>query len=227
MVSLKNITFKSSYNWFPIDILRLVRPLIAIFSPVQDHLNYYIYIIYSSNYVQNAFWQSGSDSRWILSKKIIEPPPFTENFILSFHFVFRMSLRSNIQWMSERYIWWVSDWQFSVKFRQKWPHRGRRWIIMMERCICMWKPCRAALTEGFSCEKGWPRLPVTMFTTRRKQHCPLNICRYVSWVNKHLYSYLKKGFLCEKAWPRPTKASSDCSHHQELEETIQVLIYIE
>ena len=38
--------------------LRLVRPLTAICRPVQGHLNYYVYEIYSSNYVQNAFWQS-------------------------------------------------------------------------------------------------------------------------------------------------------------------------
>ena len=31
----KNITFKSSYDWFKIDVLRLIRPLTAIFSPVQ------------------------------------------------------------------------------------------------------------------------------------------------------------------------------------------------
>ena len=102
-------------------------------------------------------------------------------------------LISDIKWMSERYIWWVkSDWHFSVKFRQEWPHRGRRWIIMMERCICMWKPCRAALTEGFSCEKGWPRLPVTMFTTRRKKHCPFDICRYISWVATYLHICIYK-----------------------------------
>ena len=46
LVSVKNITFKSYYNWFKIDILRLLRPLTAIFS--HSHLN--------CN-VQNAFWQ--------------------------------------------------------------------------------------------------------------------------------------------------------------------------
>ena len=40
LVSVKNITFKSSYNWFKIDIFRLVRPLTAIFSHIQGHLNY-------------------------------------------------------------------------------------------------------------------------------------------------------------------------------------------
>ena len=44
LVSVKNITFKSSYNWFKIDILRPVWPLTAIFSPVKGHLNYYYYI---------------------------------------------------------------------------------------------------------------------------------------------------------------------------------------
>ena len=39
------------------------------------HLNYNIYIIIqSSNYVQNAFWQSGSDSRWFLSTKKLKKP---------------------------------------------------------------------------------------------------------------------------------------------------------
>ena len=44
--SVKNVTFKSSYNWFKINILRLVLPLTAILSPVQGHLNSYEYIIY-------------------------------------------------------------------------------------------------------------------------------------------------------------------------------------
>ena len=45
LISVKNITFMSSNNWFKIDILRLVQPLTAIFSPVQGHLNYYIYVV--------------------------------------------------------------------------------------------------------------------------------------------------------------------------------------
>ena len=65
----QNITFKSSYNWFKIDIRWLLRPPTAIFSHVHSNLNFYIYIIESSNYVQNAFWQSGSDCRWFLSLK--------------------------------------------------------------------------------------------------------------------------------------------------------------
>ena len=40
----KNITLKSSYNWFKIDIRWLLRPLTAIFSDVYSHLNYYIYV---------------------------------------------------------------------------------------------------------------------------------------------------------------------------------------
>ena len=40
LVSVKNITFKSCYNWFKFDILRLIRPLTVIFSHVQGHLNY-------------------------------------------------------------------------------------------------------------------------------------------------------------------------------------------
>ena len=69
-------------------------------SHVHSHLNYYIYTIKSSNYVQNTLWQSGSDSKWLLSKvKIeeekslmgLETPPFMENSIKNFHFVFRMT----------------------------------------------------------------------------------------------------------------------------------------
>ena len=44
LVSAKIITFKSSYNWLEIDILRLLRLPTAIFSHVHSHLNYYIYI---------------------------------------------------------------------------------------------------------------------------------------------------------------------------------------
>ena len=43
LVSVKNVTFKSSYNWFKIDILRLLRPPTAIFSHVHSHLNYFMY----------------------------------------------------------------------------------------------------------------------------------------------------------------------------------------
>ena len=43
VVPVKIIILKSSYNWFKIDILRLVRLLTAIFSSVQGHLNYYTY----------------------------------------------------------------------------------------------------------------------------------------------------------------------------------------
>ena len=39
LVSVKNINLESSYSWFKIDILRLVRLLTAIFRPVQGHLN--------------------------------------------------------------------------------------------------------------------------------------------------------------------------------------------
>ena len=45
LATVKNITFKSSYNKFKIDILGLVWPLTAIISPVQGQLNFYIYII--------------------------------------------------------------------------------------------------------------------------------------------------------------------------------------
>ena len=37
LVSVKNITFKSSYNWFKIEFFRLLRPPTAIFSHVHSH----------------------------------------------------------------------------------------------------------------------------------------------------------------------------------------------
>ena len=45
LVSVKNITFKSFYNWFKIDILRLLRLLTAIIGYVHIHLNNSIYNI--------------------------------------------------------------------------------------------------------------------------------------------------------------------------------------
>ena len=44
LVSVKNITFKSCYNWFKIDFLRLLQPPTAIFSYVHSHLSDNIYI---------------------------------------------------------------------------------------------------------------------------------------------------------------------------------------
>ena len=41
LVSVKNITFKSSYNWFKIDIIRLLRPPTAIFRHFNFHFFYY------------------------------------------------------------------------------------------------------------------------------------------------------------------------------------------
>ena len=48
------------YRWFKIDIRWLLRLPNAVSSHVHSHLDYYyyIYIMLSSNYVQNAFWQS-------------------------------------------------------------------------------------------------------------------------------------------------------------------------
>ena len=62
LVSVKKITFKSFYNWFNIDILRLLRPPTAIFSHVQVTSNITYYKA-SSNYVQNTFWLPGGNFR--------------------------------------------------------------------------------------------------------------------------------------------------------------------
>ena len=43
-----NLTYMKGilhYNWFEIDILRLLLPLTAIFSLISSHLNHYKYII--------------------------------------------------------------------------------------------------------------------------------------------------------------------------------------
>ena len=52
--SVKNITFKSSYNWFKIDILRLL-PFLAMFIVISTTIHIHNIKL---NYVQNAFWQS-------------------------------------------------------------------------------------------------------------------------------------------------------------------------
>ena len=45
LVPVKIIILTFPYNWFKIDIIRLVQPLTAILSPVQGHLSYNLYII--------------------------------------------------------------------------------------------------------------------------------------------------------------------------------------
>ena len=94
----------SSCNWFKFTFSGWSDrwlPNWALFS-VQGHLNYYIKHIHNKKLnVQIAFWQSGSDSRWFLSKKVLRKknfmeletpsPSFMENSIKIFHFVFRMT----------------------------------------------------------------------------------------------------------------------------------------
>ena len=70
LASVKNITFKSSYNWFKIDILRLVRPGTACLGSPQ--------LLYIHNVklklCAKCVLATGSDSRWVLSKKKDEKP---------------------------------------------------------------------------------------------------------------------------------------------------------
>ena len=58
---------RSSYNWFKIDILRLLRPPTAI----QQSCSQSSELLYIHNkkltLCANAFWQSGSGSRWFLN----------------------------------------------------------------------------------------------------------------------------------------------------------------
>ena len=97
-------------NWWLGALSRLIigqiwrRPLTANYkyiqlSHVHGHLNFYInvhilYIILSSNYVQNTLWQSGKDSKWFLKQSFFKIrlwharplPSFTANAILNFIF---------------------------------------------------------------------------------------------------------------------------------------------
>ena len=57
LVSVKNITFKSSYNWFKIDILGLLRPLTAIF--VANIANRWTYALVESDYGGRWFRLAG------------------------------------------------------------------------------------------------------------------------------------------------------------------------
>ena len=98
LVSVKNIMSKFSYNWFKIDILRLLRPLTAIFSHVHGHLNYYIYIIQSSNNAQNVFWQLGSDCS-VQAKK---------NEKKSIHERWSSMLYVAVDWMGLGWMGWLS-----------------------------------------------------------------------------------------------------------------------
>ena len=59
LVPVKIIIYKSSYNWFKIDILRLVQPLTAIFSPVQGHLKYYTHIYKAQTMCKTRFGSQG------------------------------------------------------------------------------------------------------------------------------------------------------------------------
>ena len=62
LVSVKNITFKSSYDWFRIDNRRLLRPLTAVLTCSWSSQQLYIHTIklYTINYVHNASWQSAA-----------------------------------------------------------------------------------------------------------------------------------------------------------------------
>ena len=53
LVPVKIIILESSYNWFKIDILRLVRPLAAIFSPVQRASLMRVLLMYNKNIPSN------------------------------------------------------------------------------------------------------------------------------------------------------------------------------
>ena len=68
LVSVKNITFKSSYNWFKIDIHQQLWPLTANCLDIVKVTSTTIYTQYKdqTKYVQNTLPQSGNDSKWFL-----------------------------------------------------------------------------------------------------------------------------------------------------------------
>ena len=69
LASVKNLTFKSSYNWFKIDFCWLLRPPTAIFSHVHSHLNYYIHNLKLKLCVKRVL-AVGGDCRWFLSNQL-------------------------------------------------------------------------------------------------------------------------------------------------------------
>ena len=77
MVSVKNITFKSSQNWFKIDNLGLLLLLTAIFSIVQ--------LSYIHNIKLKLCAKRDVLSKKELKKNLMEletpPPPFMENSV--------------------------------------------------------------------------------------------------------------------------------------------------
>ena len=74
LVSVKNITFKSSSNWFKIDIRRLLRPLTVIFNYAQTM---YKMRFGSQGVILDGFQQKKMKKRqWNAS-----PPPLTANSI--------------------------------------------------------------------------------------------------------------------------------------------------
>ena len=86
LVSVKNITFKSSYNWFKIDIHQQLRPLTANYLAMFKVTSTTIHNLKPKLLVQNTFSQSGNDSKWFSKKSF-----------------FRISM-----WNSSNYISWVS-----------------------------------------------------------------------------------------------------------------------
>jgi len=84
LVSVKNITFKSPHNWFKIDNLGRLRPLTAIFSTFQlSHIHNIKLKLCAKSVV---FKQKKSEKN--LMELETPPPPFMENSIKNFHFVF-------------------------------------------------------------------------------------------------------------------------------------------
>ena len=80
-----NVTFKSSYNWFKIDVLRLLRPPTAIFRHVHSHLNYLQLKLMCKT-------RLGSHSRWFLNIFFkTRDPPFTWQLPLKMSIITRVA----------------------------------------------------------------------------------------------------------------------------------------
>ena len=124
LISAKNITFKSAYNWFKIDILRLVRPLTTIFSPVLSHLNYFTHIIKARTMCKTRFESQrvflhgfSTICFWKTLMALEIPPPLMAKVIKNYLFFWNPSpwnntnkcICNNILFFFFRFIYW-SQW---------------------------------------------------------------------------------------------------------------------
>ena len=96
----KNITFKSSYNWFKIDIHQQLRPLTANYLAMFKVTSTTIYTKYetqtkcktrfnSQGMILNGFQKNHFSEQVCGTRDPLETPPLMANTILNFHFDYR------------------------------------------------------------------------------------------------------------------------------------------